>query len=96
MSVHADTDTGLRQQVHDAARRARVASRVLATLTTQAKNRALHAAADAVLAAAHEVEVQRLWQLVGLDGAAGRTQRLRGDQSTEQGPAPVLRSAAAR
>lgn len=52
MSVHAATDTDLRQQVHDAARRARVASRVLATLTTDAKNRALHAAADAVLAAA--------------------------------------------
>ena len=55
MSVHAATDTDLRQQVHDAARRARVASRVLATLTTQAKNRALHAAADAVLAAADVV-----------------------------------------
>lgn len=55
MSVHAATDTDLRQQVHDAARRARVASRVLATLTTQAKNRALHAAADAVLAAADAV-----------------------------------------
>lgn len=52
MSVHAATDTDLRPQVHDAARRARVASRVLATLTTEAKNRALHAAADAVLAAA--------------------------------------------
>ena len=55
MSVHAATDTDLRQQVHDAARRARVASRVLATLTTEAKNRALHAAADAVLAAADAV-----------------------------------------
>ncbi|OBJ44873.1 glutamate-5-semialdehyde dehydrogenase [Mycolicibacterium mucogenicum] len=55
MSVHAATDTDLRQQVHDAARRARVASRVLATLTTEAKNRALHAAADAVLAAADVV-----------------------------------------
>jgi len=55
MSVHAATDTDLRQQVHDAARRARLASRVLATLTTQAKNRALHAAADAVLAAADTV-----------------------------------------
>ncbi|MUL68394.1 glutamate-5-semialdehyde dehydrogenase [Mycobacterium sp. CBMA 234] len=55
MSVHAATGTDLRQQVHDAARRARVASRTLATLTTEAKNRALHAAADAVLAAAHAV-----------------------------------------
>ncbi|BBX01710.1 gamma-glutamyl phosphate reductase [Mycolicibacterium moriokaense] len=42
--------TDLRSQVHDAARRARVAARTLATLSTEAKNRALHAAADAVLA----------------------------------------------
>lgn len=55
MSVHAATDTDLRQQVHDAARRARVASRALATLTTETKNRALHAAADALLAAADTV-----------------------------------------
>lgn len=55
MSVHAATDTDLRQQVHDAARRARVASRALATLTTETKNRALHAAADALLAAADAV-----------------------------------------
>ncbi|MBI3690004.1 MAG: glutamate-5-semialdehyde dehydrogenase, partial [Mycolicibacterium aromaticivorans] len=40
----------LRDQVHDAARRARVASRTLGTLTTTIKDRALHAAADAVLA----------------------------------------------
>ncbi|MDH6245902.1 glutamate-5-semialdehyde dehydrogenase [Mycobacterium sp. OTB74] len=53
MSVQAPAD--LRQQVHDAARRARVAARVLATLTTETKNRALHAAADAVLAAADDV-----------------------------------------
>ncbi|MCV7424106.1 glutamate-5-semialdehyde dehydrogenase [Mycobacterium yunnanensis] len=53
MSVEAPTD--LRSQVHDAARRARVAARVLATLTTETKNRALHAAADAVLAHVHEV-----------------------------------------
>jgi glutamate-5-semialdehyde dehydrogenase len=53
MSVQAPPD--LRQQVHDAARRARVAARTLATLTTETKNRALHAAADAVLAAADVV-----------------------------------------
>lgn len=39
----------LRQQVHDAARRARVAARELATLSTEAKNSVLHAAADNVL-----------------------------------------------
>lgn len=38
----------LRRHVHDAARRARVASRVLATLPTVAKDHALHAAADAL------------------------------------------------
>jgi glutamate-5-semialdehyde dehydrogenase len=40
---------GLRQQVHDAARRARVAAREVATLSTEAKNSVLHAAADNVL-----------------------------------------------
>lgn len=40
---------GLRGQVHDAARRARTASRDLATLSTETKNRALHTAADHLL-----------------------------------------------
>lgn len=40
----------LRQEVHDAARRARVASRSLTALSTAAKNSALNAAADALLA----------------------------------------------
>lgn len=44
------TDTDLRDQVHAAARRARAAARLLGTLTTAVKDRALHAAADAVLA----------------------------------------------
>ena len=48
MTAAIDT---LRETVHDAARRARVASRALALLTTAEKNSALHAAADAVLAA---------------------------------------------
>ncbi len=45
----------LRSQVHDAARRARVAARTLAALPTETKNRALHAAADAVLAQVHQI-----------------------------------------
>ena len=53
MSVHADLD--LREQVHGAARRARVAARELATLDTATKNRALHAAADAVLAGVDDI-----------------------------------------
>lgn len=47
--------TGLREAVHEAARRARTASRVLGSLNTAVKNRALHAAADAVLAHAHQI-----------------------------------------
>jgi glutamate-5-semialdehyde dehydrogenase len=55
MSVEAPPSTVLREQVHDAARRARVAARTLGTLNTATKNRALRAAADSVLARVHEV-----------------------------------------
>ncbi len=55
MSVEAPPSSDLRQQVHDAARRARVAARTLGTLNTETKNRALHAAADSLLARVHEV-----------------------------------------
>jgi glutamate-5-semialdehyde dehydrogenase len=55
MSVQAPSHADLRQQVHDAARRARVAARELATLNTAAKNSALHAAADNVLREAGKV-----------------------------------------
>lgn len=50
-----DADTDLRGQVHDAARRARIAARVLGLLTTEVKNRALHTAAGAVLAHVHQI-----------------------------------------
>jgi glutamate-5-semialdehyde dehydrogenase len=49
MSVQAPAVSGLREQVHDAARRARVAARELATSSTEMKNSALHAAADNLL-----------------------------------------------
>jgi glutamate-5-semialdehyde dehydrogenase len=55
MSVQAPAASDLRGQVRDAARRARVAARELATLSTETKNRALHAAADALLARTHEI-----------------------------------------
>ncbi|MGV0745700.1 glutamate-5-semialdehyde dehydrogenase [Mycolicibacterium sp. XJ870] len=45
----------LREQVHAAARRARVAARTLGTLSAATKNSALHAAADSVLAHVHDV-----------------------------------------
>src|SRR5215211_8244817 len=41
--------------VHDAARRARVGARVLGALTTETKNRALDAAADALLTQMHAI-----------------------------------------
>jgi glutamate-5-semialdehyde dehydrogenase len=50
-----DLGPDLREEVHDAARRARVASRTLGSLTTTVKDRALHAAADAVLAHIHQI-----------------------------------------
>jgi glutamate-5-semialdehyde dehydrogenase len=56
MSLQAPSLSGkgatrdLRQEVHNAARRARVAARALAPLPTAVKDRALHAAADALLA----------------------------------------------
>ena len=53
--AETDSSDAVREAVHDAARRARVAARALALLTTAEKNTALHAAADAVLAAADTV-----------------------------------------
>jgi glutamate-5-semialdehyde dehydrogenase len=47
--------TDVRETVHDAARRARIAARTLGSLTTEVKDRALHAAADAVLAQAEAI-----------------------------------------
>lgn len=52
MTAGTATDLdAVREVVHDAARRARVASRTLAQLTTARKDAALHAAADALLGA---------------------------------------------
>jgi glutamate-5-semialdehyde dehydrogenase len=50
MSLQAPSRPDLRQEVHNAARRARVASRVLALLPTVAKDQALQSAADAIAA----------------------------------------------
>jgi glutamate-5-semialdehyde dehydrogenase len=49
MSVHAPSAPDLRQQVHHAARRARVAARALASLPTVAKDQALCVAAQAIV-----------------------------------------------
>ncbi|HSS23306.1 MAG TPA: glutamate-5-semialdehyde dehydrogenase, partial [Mycobacterium sp.] len=50
MSVQAPSLPDLRRKVHNAARRARVASRVVALLPTVAKDQALHSAAEAIAA----------------------------------------------
>src|ERR1700740_1443683 len=50
MSLQAPSLPDLRREVHNAARRARVASRVLALLPTVAKDQALHSAAEAIAA----------------------------------------------
>ena len=50
MSVHAISMPDVRQQVHDAARRARAAAYLLASLPTVAKDHALCVAADAIVA----------------------------------------------
>ncbi|MFI6998904.1 glutamate-5-semialdehyde dehydrogenase [Nocardia sp. NPDC050175] len=55
MTVGTTTEPDVREVVHEAARKARVLSRVLAQLTTAQKNEALHAAADALLGAADAV-----------------------------------------
>ena len=55
MSVNTAPDTDVRETVHAAARRARTAARTLGSLTTAVKDRALHAAADAVLAHTHQI-----------------------------------------
>ncbi len=55
MSLEAPSRTNLRQEVHDAARRARVAARALAVMPTVAKDHALRAAATAVTAHTEEI-----------------------------------------
>src|SRR4051812_16124 len=55
MSVQAPAGPDLREQVHHAARRARVAARELATLSTETKNGALQLAADTVLEHTHDI-----------------------------------------
>ncbi|MFE7798833.1 glutamate-5-semialdehyde dehydrogenase [Nocardia sp. NPDC057440] len=55
MTSGTTTEQDTREVVHEAARRARVASRALARLTTAQKDAALHAAADALLATAGTV-----------------------------------------
>ena len=92
----ATTDS-LRETVHDAARRARVASKTLALLTTAEKDAALHAAADAVLAAAPAVlqaNAEDLAAGVSAGMTDGLLDRLRLSQERLDGIAAGLRQVA--
>jgi glutamate-5-semialdehyde dehydrogenase len=55
MSLQAPSRPDLRREVHEAARRARVASRALALLPTVAKDQALQSAAQAVLTSTEQI-----------------------------------------
>jgi glutamate-5-semialdehyde dehydrogenase len=55
MSLQAPSRPDLRQEVHNAARRARGASRALALLPTVAKDQALHSAAEAITASTRQI-----------------------------------------
>ncbi|UZJ23797.1 glutamate-5-semialdehyde dehydrogenase [Rhodococcus antarcticus] len=96
MTTSTPTDT-LRQDVHDAARRARTAARALALLNRAEKDAALHACADAVLAAAPDVlrandDDVRAGRDAGLD--AGLLDRLRLSPERLDGIAAGLRQVA--
>ncbi|MBI3223842.1 MAG: glutamate-5-semialdehyde dehydrogenase [Mycolicibacterium cosmeticum] len=54
-ATSAETGVDLRGQVHAAATAARTASRTLAALSTETKNRALHLAADTVMEHTHDI-----------------------------------------
>jgi len=94
MTAAIDT---LRETVHDAARRARVASKALALLTTAEKNAALHAAADAVLAAVPAVlqaNAEDLAAGVAAGMSDGLLDRLRMSRERLDGIAAGLRQVA--
>lgn len=55
MSLQAPSRPDLRQEVHNAARRARAASRTLGLLPTVAKDEALHSAAEAITANTRQI-----------------------------------------
>ncbi|NKY84566.1 glutamate-5-semialdehyde dehydrogenase [Nocardia veterana] len=91
-----EVDT-VREAVHDAARRARVASRTLAQLTTAQKDAALHAAADALLAAKDTVLGANAEDIAAAEAtgtAASLLDRLRLTQDRIDGIASGLRQVA--
>ncbi|MFD7845159.1 glutamate-5-semialdehyde dehydrogenase [Nocardia sp. NPDC059764] len=99
MTASTTTDRdAVREAVHDAARRARVASRTLAQLTTAQKDAALHAAADALLAAAAAVLAANAEDIeIAKAGGTAESQldRLRLTEARVDGIAAGLRQVAA-
>ncbi|MFE2959197.1 glutamate-5-semialdehyde dehydrogenase [Nocardia tengchongensis] len=99
MTAATTTDRdAVREAVHDAARRARVASRTLAQLTTAQKDAALHAAADALLAAKNAVLAANAEDIeIAKAGGTAESQldRLRLTEARVDGIAAGLRQVAA-
>ncbi len=87
----------LRREVHDAARRARVASRALALLPTVAKDQALRSAADAITAHVEEIlaaNAQDLQAARALGTPTAMLDRLALDPKRVEGIAAGLRQVA--
>jgi len=97
MSVDAFSATDVREQVHDAARRARVAARFLAALPTVAKDHALHVAADALVTHTDRILAANAEDLRSARAAntpAAMLDRLALDPARVQGIAAGLRQVA--
>jgi glutamate-5-semialdehyde dehydrogenase len=97
MSVHAISVPDVRQQVHDAARRARAAAYVLASLPTVAKDQALCVAADAIVAKTDRVlaaNAEDLRIARAADTPAAMLDRLALDAKRVEGIAAGLRQVA--
>jgi glutamate-5-semialdehyde dehydrogenase len=97
MSVRAFSAPDVRQQVHDAARRARVAARALAALPTVAKDHALLVAAEAIVAQSDRIRAANVDDLNAARAAntpAAMIDRLALDPGRIEGIAAGLRQVA--
>ncbi|WP_067861296.1 glutamate-5-semialdehyde dehydrogenase [Nocardia shimofusensis] len=97
MTVETTAEFDVREAVHEAARKARVAARALAQLTTAQKNDALHAAADLLLASAEKVLAANAEDIAAAEAAgteASLLDRLRLTEDRIDGIASGLRQVA--
>ncbi|RFD27104.1 glutamate-5-semialdehyde dehydrogenase [Mycobacterium uberis] len=98
MSLQASSRSDLRWEVHDAARRARVAARVLAVMPTTVKDHALRAAATAVVANTEQIlaaNAEDLQAARDTDTSAAILDRLALNRQRIDGIATGLRQVAA-